>query len=319
MLLLRIVAPSESAATVLSYLESIDVFELIHFPGASRRPQGDLIQCVVSSDLASIVVVALRELGVSERGSITIDRLEARVSRTNDACSDPDPGVVVWEEVEAKTAAMATMSTAYLLYLMAATVIAAIGILTDSVVLIIGAMVVGPEIGPLSGLSVGLIRRRRELVRQSLISLGVGFPLAFVAAFLATWAFRATGVAPETLDAGMHPATMFISRPDTYTVVVAALCGVVGMLSLTTASAGTLIGVLISVTTIPAAGNVGVAAAYGNYEEMWGALLQLGVNLAVIQITGLITLRIQRAVFATRVSRFVDRLRKLRLPLLGPR
>ncbi|MDX2092997.1 MAG: DUF389 domain-containing protein [Kofleriaceae bacterium] len=72
-----------------------------------------------------------------------------------------------------------------------------------------------------------------------------------------------------TLGQGHGPATLFISRPDAYTVVIAALCGVVGMLSLTTASAGSLIGVLISVTTIPPAGNVGVAAAYGNSDEMW--------------------------------------------------
>ncbi|MGE0397328.1 MAG: DUF389 domain-containing protein [Kofleriaceae bacterium] len=311
MLLLRIVAPPETAATVVAYLEGLDVFDLIHFPGVSRRPKGDLIQCVVGSDLASVIVSALRELGVSDTGSITIDRLDATVAK--DSCSDPDPGVVVWEEVEAKTATMAELSTAFLLYMMAATVIAAVGILTDSVVLIIGAMVVGPEFGPLCGLSVGLIQRRRELVRQSMLSLGVGFALAFAAAFVATWAFRSAGVAPEILDASHHPATLFISRPDVYTVVIAALCGVVGMLSLTTASAGTLIGVLISVTTIPAAGNVGVAAAYGNTDEMVGALIQLGVNLTVIQIAGLITLRIQRAAFASRVTTFVERLRRLRL------
>ena len=132
-----------------------------------------------------------------------------------------------------------------------------------------------------------------------------------------TWAFRATGVAPEVLDASRHPATLFISRPDAYAVVIAALCGVVGMLSLTTASAGTLIGVLISVTTIPAAGNIGVAAAYGNFDAMWGASIQLGVNLAVIQVPGLITLRIQRAAFAGRVAGFVERVRQR--PLRPPR
>ena len=318
MLMLRIVTPSDLVGTVLAYLEGLDLFDLIHFPGASVRPRGDLIQCAVGSELASIVVSGLRELGVSERGSITIERLDASIGKEDDQ-RDPDPGVVVWEEVEAKTAAMAELSTAFLVYLMAATVIAAIGILTDSVVLIIGAMVVGPELGPLTGLSVGLIRRRRELVRQSVISLAVGFPLAFVAAFVATWIFRETGVAPAVLETSQHPATAFISHPDAYTVVVAAVCGVVGMLSLTTASTGTLIGVLISVTTIPAAGNVGVAAAYGNYEEMWGALIQLGVNLAVIQVTGFITLRIQSAAFARRVAGFVERLRRLRLRQLRRR
>jgi uncharacterized membrane protein len=95
------------------------------------------------------------------------------------------------------------------------------------------------------------------------------------------------------------------------------------MLSLTTASAGTLIGVLISVTTIPAAGNVGVAAAYGNWGEMWGALIQFGVNLGLIQVAGLVTLRVQRGAFAGRLAGYVERLRQVRLRNLvrrgGPR
>lgn len=306
MLMLRIRAPVDLAPSALAYLDGADgVVDLVHLPGAYRRPAGDLIQCVVAPDLASVVVSALTDLGIAARGSITLDRVEAAVSATP-ARSEPD--AVVWEEVEAKASGMAMLSTSFLVYLMAATVIAAVGIVTDSVVLIIGAMVVGPELGPLSGLSIGLVRRRRELVRDAVVSLGVGFPLAFAAAFAATWAFRATGVAPDELVASHHPATLFISRPDAYTVVIAAICGVVGMLSLTTASTGTLIGVLISVTTIPAAGNVGVAAAYGNGDEMWGALIQLGVNLAVIQATGYLTLRIQSAAFARRVTGLVDQL-----------
>jgi uncharacterized hydrophobic protein (TIGR00271 family) len=310
MLLLRIVAPADLVANVLGYLDGLEVHDLIHLPGAGRKPAGDFIQCVVGAELCSVVVSVLTELGVADRGSITIDRLDAAVSVRH---VDRDPGAVVWEELEQKTATMAKLSTGFLIYLMAATVIAAVGILTDSVVLIIGAMVVGPEMGPLAGLSVGVIRRRRELVRQSLITLVIGFALAIVAAFVVTWAFRGTGVAPVTLDASQHPATLFISRPDAFSVVIAAICGVVGMLSLTTASSGTLIGVLISVTTIPAAGNFGVAAAYGHSEEMWGSLIQLGVNVAVIQVAGLITLRIQRAAFASRIAEFVEKLPHTRL------
>jgi uncharacterized hydrophobic protein (TIGR00271 family) len=309
MLLLRIVAPPDLVPGVLAHLDTIETCDLIHFPKAGRKPAGDFIQCVVNAEHASVVVSVLRELGVAERGSITLDRLDATVSVRH---TESDSDAVVWEELEAKTSAMASLSTGFLVYLMAATVIAAVGILTDSVVLIIGAMVVGPEMGPLAGLSVGIIQRRREMVRRSLITLTVGFALAFAASFLVTWAFRGSGVAPAVFESNLHPATIFISRPDAYSVVIAAICGVVGMLSLTTASSGTLIGVLISVTTIPAAGNFGVAAAYGNTEEMWGSLIQLGVNVGVIQIAGLITLRIQRFTFASRVSAYVEKLGHLR-------
>jgi uncharacterized hydrophobic protein (TIGR00271 family) len=310
MLLLRILAPSDLAATALAYLEGVEgVADLVYFPGACRKPAGDLIQCVVAADQASALVSAMTELGVRARGSITLDRLEGTVSAAPNA---PTPDAVVWEEVEAKAGSMAALSISYLVYLIAATVIAAVGIVTDSVVLIIGAMVVGPDLGPLSGLSVGMVCRRRDLVRDALVSLAVGFPLAMVAAFVATWAFRAAGVAPDVLFAADHPATQFISRPDTFSVVIAAICGVVGMLSLTTTSSGTMIGVLISVTTIPAAGYVGVAAAYGNTGEMGGALIQLGVNVGILQLAGYVTLRVQRAAFATRVTAAVDRLARMR-------
>ena len=310
MLLLRIVAPTDLVDRVLGYLDTIESGDLIHLPKAARKPAGDFIQCVVGVDQASVIVSALRDLGVAERGSITLDRLDATVLvRPIDSSAD----AVVWEEVEAKTAATAGLSTGFLIYLMAATVIAAVAILTDSIVLLSGAMVVGPEMGPLAGLSVGIVQGRRELVRQSTMTLLVGFTLAFVAAFAVTMIFRATGVAPDVFRSDLHPATIFISRPNAYSVVIAFICGVVGMLSLTTASAGTMIGVLISATTIPAAGNCGLALAYGNVDEMTGSLIQLGVNVVVIQIASLITLRIQRFTFAIRLARFVEKVGHLRL------
>lgn len=318
MLLLRIVAPVDLAPTVLAYLEGLAVVsDIIHVPGAGRRPPGDLVQCLVAPEAASAVITGLRELGVAERGSIAVDRLEATVSwaaeRAGEQAAGATADAVVWEEVESRAMAMATLSASFLVYMMAATVIASVAVLTDSVVLVVGAMVVGPEFGPLAGLCVGVMQRQARLVRESLVSLTVGFALAIGAAFVATWGFRAGGVAPEVLSAQLHPATMFISRPDAYTVVIAALCGVAGMLSLTTASAGTLIGVLISVTTIPAAANLGVALAYGNGAEASGSALQLAVNVAVLIVAGLVTLRVQRGAFARRVAGVIEWVGRLRL------
>ena len=75
--------------------------------------------------------------------------------------------------------------------------------------------------------------------------------------------------------------------------VVAVLAGIVGMLSLTEARSGVLIGVLVSVTTIPAVANVGVATAYGEWGEVSGAALQLGINLVGLVLAGIATLGVQ--------------------------
>jgi uncharacterized hydrophobic protein (TIGR00271 family) len=210
---------------------------------------------------------------------------------------------VIWEEVEARTSESADLSLSFLAFMVLATLIAAIGILTDSQILIIGAMVVGPEFGPLAGLCVALVERRGALARRSARALLVGFPVAIASTIIAVLVRRWSGAAPDEIAAHSRPATYFISHPNTFSVLVALLAGIAGVLSLTTAKSGALLGVLISVTTIPAAGNVGVAIAYRDWSEARGALEQLLINLACIVLAGTATLALQRSGFQRRLRR----------------
>ncbi len=83
------------------------------------------------------------------------------------------------------------------------------------------------------------------------------------------------------------------------------------MLSLTSDRAGGLVGVFISVTTIPAAGNIALGLALGNRHEVWGSTLQLVVNITGMAAAGWFTLTLQQAVWR-RVS--ARRLRKIPAP-----
>jgi uncharacterized hydrophobic protein (TIGR00271 family) len=207
---------------------------------------------------------------------------------------------VVWETVEFQTSESAHLSGSFLAFMVLATLIAALGRLQDSLILIIGAMIVGPEFGPLSGLSVALVQHRRGLARRSAATLAVGFPVGIAASFAVTLVLRAAGSAPDDLEEISRSATLFISHPDEYSVLVALLAGVAGALSLSTAKSGALVGVLISITTIPAAANVGVASAYGDWSEAGGALAQLVVNLTCIVIAVIATLVLQRWLYQRR-------------------
>jgi uncharacterized hydrophobic protein (TIGR00271 family) len=148
-----------------------------------------------------------------------------------------------------------------------------------------------------------MIERRPDLAKRSLRALAVGFPVAILVTYLATHLARLLGIAPDQIAEASRPLTQFISNPDTFSFVVAFLAGVAGILSLTSAKSGALIGVLISVTTIPAAGNLAVAAAYGNWSEAGGALLQLSLNLTMIVLAGVLTLFVQRRVYDERRRR----------------
>jgi uncharacterized hydrophobic protein (TIGR00271 family) len=184
-----------------------------------------------------------------------------------------------------------------------ACLIASVGIYLGSPILIVGAMVVGPEFGPLAGLCVAIVERRREVARRSLAALAIGFPIGITAAMLFTLASRAAGLIGDDYGAIQHPLTQFISDPEEFSFIVACFAGAAGMLSLTSAKSGALIGVLISVTTIPAAANIGVAVAFADWSEWRGAMAQLIVNLSAIVLAGVTTLSIQRHFYERRRAR----------------
>ncbi len=120
---------------------------------------------------------------------------------------------------------------------------------------------------------------------------------------LATLAFDGADLVPDELDTASHPLSNFISRPDFFSFFVAYIAGMAGILALTSAKSGALIGVLISVTTIPAAANIAVGSALGDWGEAGGGAAQLGLNLTAIVLAGAVTLYVQRRVYLSRRRR----------------
>ncbi|HEX2435049.1 MAG TPA: DUF389 domain-containing protein [Solirubrobacterales bacterium] len=302
---LRIVVPNYQSEHALELLDHIpSVCNVVYLERAARKPEGDVILCDVAREDASVVIGDLRELDIDIEGSISIEEIDSQISaaalRAEKAAPGAPSDAVVWEEVEARTSENVELSASFLAFMALAMMIAAIGIITDQVVLIIGAMVVGPEFGPLAGLCVAAVQRRADLLRRSLVALMVGFPVGITAAFLLSLLLNVTGLAPDDFAEEDHPFTEFISNPDFYSFLVAYLAGTAGVLSLTSAKSGALIGVLISVATIPAAANIGVAAAFGDWSEGVGAMLQLSLNLSAIVLAGVGTLFLQRRLYRRR-------------------
>jgi len=299
MLHLRIICPTARGDEVCALLTAEPgVTNLVVLPGAGRQPAGDVVLCDVVREAGSRVLTALRERGLDEDGSIAVEHVDAALSRVARAADRAVPGygsdAVVWEEVEALTSAESTLSWTYLAFMTIATLIAGVGVITDQPVLIVGAMVVGPEFGPLAGMCVALVRGQWAALRQSARALLVGFAVAMAVTLGLTALGRVSGaVEPSMLDRS-QPLTAFISRPDGFSLLVAMLAGAAGILSLTSARSGALIGVLISVTTVPAAGNAAVALALGHAGIAAGALLQLLINLAGILAAGVLVLLLQR-------------------------
>jgi uncharacterized hydrophobic protein (TIGR00271 family) len=293
----RLIVPTPLVDDVMRELTSTaGVVHVVHYACAVTRPSGELVACDVVREAANDLVESLQRRGLHHGGAITMEQVETVISDAAAAAESTTPGAggdaLVWEELEGRARDDAALTASFLVFMAVAAAIAAIGILLDSAILVIGAMVVGPDYGPLAAVCVGLVRRRWESARGAARTMAIGVTVAALAAFAVIALLRLVSVAPDAYVTE-RVLTSFISRPDAFAVVVAVLAGVVGMLSLTEGRAGALIGVLVSVTTIPAIGNIGAAAAYGQWHDAGGALVQLLVNVTALVVAGSITLVVQ--------------------------
>jgi len=175
--------------------------------------------------------------------------------------------------------------------------IGAVGILTNSQILIVGAMVVGPEYGAMINVAFGIDTRDAVTIRRGLSALLFGFLFAIVATLLFGLVIHALDLQPRAFATGIRPVSDLINSPNVFSVIVAVLAGIVGVVSLTEARANALIGVFISVTTIPAAADLGLSIAFGEWSEAGGALLQLLLNVVILIVVGAAGLRVQRRIW----------------------
>jgi uncharacterized membrane protein len=130
-----------------------------------------------------------------------------------------------------------------------------------------------------------------------MIALVVGFTVAIAVTLIFALCIRAFGLQSHAFEVGIRPVSNLVDTPNAYSVIVATLAGIVGVVSLTEARANTLIGVFVSVTTIPAAADIGVSSAFGSWSEARGSLVQLLLNISTLIVIGLIGLAVQRRVW----------------------
>lgn len=299
MLHLRLITPSGTTDAVVRLIgATVGTAHLVVLPGAARDPAGDLVLCDVAREAADDLLTGLRELGLDRTGSIAVGSIDLSLSERADRAEEDAPGegadAVVWEQLSEATHEESTLSVTYLAFITLATMIAACGVVLDNAILIVGAMAVGPEFGPLAGVCTALVQRAPRLALRSLIALLAGFAVAMAVTVGFTHLMDAFDLFTRVRLEADRPNTNFIYRPDAFSFVVAVLAGVAGTLSLTSSKSGALVGVAISVTTVPAAANAAVAFAYDEYRQAWGSTEQLLLNLAGITVAGTLTLLTQK-------------------------
>ncbi len=265
--------------------------------GTALQPAWDGGAADVTREVVGEVHGRLSDLGVDHTGGITLETIDTTLSDSADRAEEAVPGdptdAVIWEDVVARTGEESRLSTSFQVFLTIACLLAAIGAITNSPVTVVGACVMGPEFGPLAALGVGAVLRRGDLVRRGALALAVGFPLAMAVTAGATLLFDALDWIDAT-DLDRLDQVDFIYQVGPFSFVVAVLAGAAGMLALISAKSAALVGVFISVTTVPAAGFAALAVVEGRFAQAGASALQLVVNIIGIVLAAALVLVLAR-------------------------
>lgn len=296
----RIVCDPELTDRVLGSLGEVQGLEhVVVTPNVVQDPRGgSLIQADVLRSSAQEVLDRMEALAVERTGEITLipteivvsDRVDRMLQRSS---ADPEDAVI-WEDLLSQTREESQLNPVYFTFLTLACLLAVLGIIADSAVTIVGAMVVCPDFGPLAALSVATVSKRKPLARRSAMALGLGYPLAMaVTAVLVGLAAWVGWFDPRT--ALEHTSQVsFVYQVGAVSALTALVAGAAGMLALTSAKSGALIGVFISVTTVPAAGYVALSAVAGDWAGVGSGALQLLVNMVGVVVAGTVVLALRR-------------------------
>lgn len=161
----------------------------------------------------------------------------------------------------------------YILFV--AIIIASVGLNVNSIPVIIGAMLISPLMGPITGLGLGLGTNDRELVLFSIKNLLIMVGISLLAA---TLYFMLT---PLEID---NPTELLArTRPTIYDVFIALFGGLAGVLETARKEKGTVIsGVAIATALMPPLCTVGYGIANLSWQYTVGALFLFSINCIFI-------------------------------------
>jgi uncharacterized hydrophobic protein (TIGR00341 family) len=184
------------------------------------------------------------------------------------------------EELYADIQGGARFSSVFIMLVLLSSVVAAVGILRDNVVVIIGAMVIAPLLGPNVALSLGTTLGDTDLARRAVKTNVSGAIAALLLAVLLGLVLEIDPATPKIVS------STSVGLGD---IILALAAGSAAALSFTTGVLSALIGVMVAVALLPPLVALGLLIGEGKWEMAFGAMLLLLTNLICINLAGVVT------------------------------
>ncbi len=183
------------------------------------------------------------------------------------------------EEIIATLINSAVVSESYVALVVLAGALAAFGLISNSVVIIIGSMIVAPLLGPVALTSIGILIPGRDLFKKGIIAEIVGIGLTVGVSIIIGWIIK---LQPNDVTLEMIQRAR---EADPLNVVFAVLSGIAAGLIISKGQGLSMVGVAIAASLAPPAANIGLFLSMGNFEDAGFATLLLLMNIVAINIS----------------------------------
>ncbi|MGB3532182.1 MAG: DUF389 domain-containing protein [Microcoleaceae cyanobacterium] len=193
-----------------------------------------------------------------------------------------------------KVSQQAQLTRSYLVFMAMAGILAAVALLTNSIPVLIGSMVIAPALPPLGLVSLALVVKKPQLAFKGLTTALVGFLVAMIFAMLTTWILNITHVIPEETNLLGKELLEERVRPGWYSVIAAMAAGISGSIALVQQKTDTLVGVVAALALVPALAAAGIAFLSKDPSRGVGGLLLFGINVGFIILSGIATVLVMR-------------------------
>jgi len=186
------------------------------------------------------------------------------------------------------------LTSTYLVLMALAGILTSVAVLTNSIPVLIGAMVIAPALPPVALAIFGFAGGQSRMALRGLGTAGLGFVVAIVGAILITLILRLTGVITPKTDILHLPLIDERVRPGWYSLIAAGAAGVAAVIGIVRKRLDTLIGTVAAVALVPAGCAAGISLVAGDGVRALGGVVLLLVNVMLLCAAGLLTIAFVR-------------------------
>ncbi|MHA2169086.1 MAG: TIGR00341 family protein [Candidatus Kariarchaeaceae archaeon] len=265
---IRVEVPQNQIEVIEDFLGSFQ----IKTSQLALQDGGMLFILKVEDNRSNNLLHELKARGVGDVfGEISLIDLSLHMSSSSSTSKIQKSAAANLEEILATLEESATISGSYIALVLLSGALAAFGLLSDSIVIIIGSMIVAPLMGPIALTSIGVLLPQRGLFEKGLAAEAVGILFTVAVGFFVgiVWA------EPDPI-----PKQMLIrADPQALDVIFAVISAIAAGMIISKGQSLSIVGVAIAASLAPPAANIGLFLAYNDMEsaELAGILLLINI------------------------------------------